>query len=57
MNPYGRYEPKRELATTKRGRPTESYASYIAGLISKAVKLSSEEIETAAHSNDDDDCR
>ena len=46
MNPNGRYEPKRELATTKRGRPTESYASYIA-----------EEIETAAHSNDDDDCR
>ena len=45
---YGLYEPKRELGTTKRGRPAESYASYIAGLISKAVKLSSEEIEAAA---------
>ena len=45
---YGLYEPKRELGTTKRGRPAESYASYIAGLISKAVKLSSKEIEAAA---------
>ena len=45
---YGLYEPKRELATTKRGRSAESYAKYIAGLISKSVKLSSEEKETAA---------
>ena len=42
---YGLYEPKRELGATKKGRPAESYASYIAGLISKVVKLSKEEIE------------
>ena len=45
---YGLYEPKRELGITKKGRPAESYASYIAGLISKVVKLSKEEIEARA---------
>ena len=42
---YGLCEPKRELGTTKKGRLAENYASYIAGLISKAVKLSKDEIE------------
>ena len=49
---YGLYEPKTEIGKTKRGRPAESYASYIAGLISKVVKLSSEEIEAAAQQRD-----
>ena len=50
---YGLYEPKRELGTTKKGRPAESYASYIAGLINKVVKLSGEEIETKAQQRKD----
>ena len=40
---------KSELAKKKkRGRPTESYANYIAGHLSKALKLSNVEIEAAA---------
>ena len=50
---YGLYEPKRELGTTKKWRPTESYAIYIAGLISKVVKLSKEEIEAKAQKRKD----
>ena len=50
---YGLYEPKRELGTTKKERPAESYASYIAVLISKVVKLSKEEIEAKAQKQKD----
>ena len=49
---YGLYEPDSELGKTKRGRPAESYAKYIAGQINKAVKLSSAEIEAAAQRRD-----
>ena len=49
---YGLYEPDNELGKTKRGRPAESYANYIAGQISKAVKLSNVEIEAAAQRRD-----
>ena len=48
---YGLYEPKRKLVTTKKGRPTESYVSYIDGLISKVVKLS--KIEAKAQQQKD----
>ena len=53
MRICGLYEPKRELGTAKKGRPTESYASYIAGLISKVEKLSKEEIEAKAQQRKD----
>ena len=50
---YELYEPKRELGTTKKGRPAESYASHIAGLINKVVKLSGEKIEAKAQQRKD----
>ena len=49
---YGLYEPKHELRKTRKGRPAKVYTNYVAGLISKVVKLSSDEIETAAQSRD-----
>ena len=49
---YGLYEPDSELGKTKRGRPAESYANYIAGQISKVVKLSNVEIEAEAQRRD-----
>ena len=50
---YGLYEPIRELCRTKKGRPAESYANNIAGLISKVVKLSKEEIEAKSQQRKD----
>ena len=50
---YGLYEPKLELGKTRNGRPAESYTNYVAGLISKVVKMTSEEIETAAQNRDE----
>ena len=44
----GLYKPDSEFGKTKMGRPAESYANYIAGQISKAVKLSNVAIEAAA---------
>ena len=40
---YGQYVAKHELGKTRKGRaaPTESYTSYITGLISKVVEMSS----------------
>ena len=50
---YGLYEPKHELGKTRKGRPAESYTNYEAGLISKVVKMSSEEIEKVAQNRDE----
>ena len=49
---YGFYEHDSELGKAKRERSAESYANYIAGQISKAVKLSNVEIEAAAQCRD-----
>ena len=50
---YGLYEPKPGPGKTRKGRPAESYTNYVAGLISKVVKMSSEEIETAAQNRNE----
>ena len=45
---YSLYEPGQQMGKSKQGRPTTSYAKYVANLINKSTPPSVNEIERAA---------